>query len=81
MARYTYALRGAVNDSQNEIRIEEFQVDLMKGEQLTEHFLCDINPAGEVRYLYSALPLIGLNLSSRFQSSFLWIPITLYLIV
>ncbi len=49
MARYTYAVRGAANDSKNEIRIEEKAVDLGKGDQLTEHFLCDLNPAGEVR--------------------------------
>lgn len=48
MARHTYALRGAVNDPKNEIRIEEKAVHLGKGEQLTEHYLCDINPAGEV---------------------------------
>lgn len=48
MARYTYAVRAEPENSKNEIRIEERQVNLGKGEQLTEHYLCDINPAGDV---------------------------------
>ena len=48
MARFAYALRGTPKDPKNEIRIEERQVNLGKGEQLTEHYLCDINPAGDV---------------------------------
>jgi hypothetical protein len=48
MARYTYALRGSPTDPKDEIRIEEKSVALDKGEQNTEHYLCDINPAGEV---------------------------------
>ena len=48
MARYSYALRGTPKDPKDEIRIEEKQVHLGKGEQLSEHYLCDINPAGDV---------------------------------
>lgn len=48
MARYTFAVRGEPQDANNEIRIEERQINLGKGEQLTEHYLCDINPAGDV---------------------------------
>jgi hypothetical protein len=48
MARYSYVLRGTAIDPKDEIRIEEKSVHLGKGEQLTEHYLCDINPAGDV---------------------------------
>lgn len=48
MARYAYALRGSPDDPKNEIRIEEKNVNLGKGEQLTEHYLLEINPAGDV---------------------------------
>ena len=50
MARYTYALRGSPTDPKDEIRIEEKSVALDKGEQNTQHYLCDINPAGEVGF-------------------------------
>lgn len=46
--RYTYALRGEPKPTEDEIRIEEEEVNIMIGEQLTEHFLCEINAAGEV---------------------------------
>ena len=46
--RYTYALRGEPKITEDGIRIEEEEVNIMIGEQLTEHFLCDINAAGEV---------------------------------
>ena len=55
MVRYTYALRGTPNDPKNEIRIVEKEVHLFKGEQLTEHYLCDINPAGEVKTYFVML--------------------------
>lgn len=48
MVRYTFALRGEPADPGNKMRLTEEEVNIMKGEQLTEHFLCDINPAGEV---------------------------------
>ena len=48
MVRYTFALRGQPKDTDSEIRIQEKPVDLWRGEQLTEHYLCDINTAGEV---------------------------------
>lgn len=49
MARYTYALRGEPKSANDDIRLEQKSIELPKGEQLTEHYLCDINPAGEVK--------------------------------
>ena len=48
MVRYCYVLRGAPKDPQQEVRIREESVDIFHEEQLTEHYLCDINPFGEV---------------------------------
>ena len=48
MVRYTLAIRGKPKDTEHEIRIDEKEVNLWKGEQLTEHYMCDINAAGEV---------------------------------
>lgn len=48
MVRYTFALRGESKDAEHQIRIEEQSIDLTKGEQLTESFMCEVNAAGEV---------------------------------
>lgn len=48
MVRYTFALRGEPAEPRAEMRLMEEEVNIMKGEQLAEHFLCDINPTGEV---------------------------------
>jgi hypothetical protein len=50
MVRYTYALRGEAKDAHDEIRLTEEDINIMKGDQLTEHYLCNINAAGEVDY-------------------------------
>jgi hypothetical protein len=50
MVRYTVAIRGAPKDTESEILIEEQAVDIFHEEQLSEHFLCDINPLGQVRF-------------------------------
>ena len=49
MVRYCFALRGPPKDPKSVIRIREEAVDIFNEEQLTEHYLCDINAAGEVR--------------------------------
>jgi glutathione S-transferase len=53
--RYAYALRGTAADPNAEIRLEEQHVDLRPPsfDQLTERFICDINPSGEVPVLIS----------------------------
>ena len=53
MVRYTNALRGQPKSADVEIRMEEKPVDITRGEQLTEHYLCDINTAGEVDHTYA----------------------------
>lgn len=51
MVRYTAAIRGAPKDVESKILIEEQVVDIFHEEQLSEHFLCEINPLGQVRCL------------------------------
>ena len=48
MVRYTLAVRGQALDKDSEIQIEEQPVEIFNEEQMTEHFLCDINPLGQV---------------------------------
>ena len=48
MVRYTVAVRGQAKDPGHEIIIEEKEVNLWKAEQISEHYLCDINAYGEV---------------------------------
>jgi hypothetical protein len=48
MVRYTLALRGSPKDDQSALDVHEVSVDLFKGENLTEEFLCDINKYGQV---------------------------------
>jgi glutathione S-transferase len=53
--RYAYALRGLAADPSVEIHLEEQHIDLRPPgfDQLTEPFICDINPSGEVPVLVS----------------------------
>jgi glutathione S-transferase len=53
--RYAYALRGPAADPNAEIRFEEQHIDLRPPsfDQLSERFICDINPSGEVPVLIS----------------------------
>jgi hypothetical protein len=48
MVRYTIALRGSAEDPASEIPIQEQSVDIFNDEQLSEHFLCNVNPKGQV---------------------------------
>jgi hypothetical protein len=49
MVRYALALRGEPKAASDEMVVEERVVEIFKGEQLTEHFLCEVNPKGQVR--------------------------------
>ncbi|KAK6371464.1 hypothetical protein LTS17_008714 [Exophiala oligosperma] len=51
MALYTLRLRGQPKDAQSEMAVSLKEVDIFGQEQLTEHFLCDINPEGQVPVL------------------------------
>ena len=48
MVRLSFACRGAAQDAEQEIVVKEEHVELGKKEQLTEHFLCEVNSYGEV---------------------------------
>lgn len=48
MVRYTVALRGPPKDKASEIPIQDQSVDIFHEEQLSEHFLCNVNPKGQV---------------------------------
>jgi hypothetical protein len=52
MVRYTYAVRGEPNNANNDMRLTEEEINIMQGEQLTEHFLCGISVAGGVGSLW-----------------------------
>lgn len=55
MARYAFALRGALKPGQSEIVIKEEPVDIgLKREQLEEHYLLEINAKGQVPVLAPA---------------------------
>jgi glutathione S-transferase len=54
MARYVYAIRGEPRADSAELQMTEQVCSLRAGEQLTEHFLCDINNNGEVPVLVPA---------------------------
>ncbi|KAF2171452.1 hypothetical protein M409DRAFT_18569 [Zasmidium cellare ATCC 36951] len=52
MVRYAFALRGPAVDEDHEIILEEQPVDIVRSlEQMSEHFLCDVNANGEVPVL------------------------------
>lgn len=52
MVRYAFACRGKAVNASSEMHLKEVDVDLMQNEQLTEHFLCDVNANGEVSIPY-----------------------------
>jgi glutathione S-transferase len=53
--RYAYALRGRAADANVEIHLEEQHIDLRPPsfDQLSERFICDVNPSGEVPVIIS----------------------------
>jgi hypothetical protein len=48
MVRQTIAIRGEAKSADLEVPITEQVVDIFNEEQLSEHFLCEINPLGQV---------------------------------
>lgn len=48
MVRYTFALRGGQQCNGSELQLQEKVCDLRCQQQLTEHYLCEIKPNGEV---------------------------------
>jgi hypothetical protein len=48
MVRQTVAIRGQAKNADSEIMITEQVVDIFNEEQFSEHFLCEINPLGQV---------------------------------
>lgn len=53
MVRYAYAVRGPALDSRDEMILEERLIDLKAPhfDQISEPYLCEINPLGEVPVL------------------------------
>ena len=49
MTRYTWAVRGQLlgNGTLDALNVKEEQVDIFKGAQIEENFLCHINPKGQ----------------------------------
>lgn len=54
MARYAYAIRGRPAEDAAELHIQEEACDLKSRQQISEHFLCDLNAKGEVPVLSPA---------------------------
>ena len=48
MVRLSFACRGEAKDAEQEVVMKEEHVELGMKEQLTEHFLCNVNSYGEV---------------------------------
>ena len=48
MVRHTIALRGRPRSSESFINIEEKIVDLSRGEHISETYLLEVNPKGQV---------------------------------
>ena len=59
MTRLTYRYRGEQADPKRVIVVEERDVNIFIGEQLSEHFLCDLNAKGEVRISFVFPPDIA----------------------
>lgn len=54
MVRYTLALRGKAKDEDASLHVQERLCSLKNRDHLTEEFLCDVNPKGEVPVLVPA---------------------------
>ena len=48
MVRLTIAVRGQAKSADLEVPVTEHNVEIFQEEQLSEHFLCEINPLGQV---------------------------------
>lgn len=58
MVRQTIAICGQAKDAGSEIAVTEQVVDIFNQEQLSEHFLCEINRLGQVRMTFLILIMI-----------------------
>lgn len=56
MVRYTWALRDHHLEGGANVSLNGIAVDLVRGEQLAEHFLCDVNPKGQVSNVVPSWP-------------------------
>lgn len=54
MVRYTFARAGAPSQGSLPLSIELKEVQIYHGEQMSESYLCEINPKGQVRIALSA---------------------------
>ena len=61
MTRLTYRYRGKPAAPERAIVVDEKDVNIFVGDQLSEHFLCDLNPKGEVRMFFVLPPDIATN--------------------
>lgn len=48
MALYTLSLRGMPKDGRSEMEVVTQVIDIFHEEQLSEHFLCNVNKYGQV---------------------------------
>ena len=48
MVRQTIAIRGEPKDEASKVPIEEKIIELFNEEQFCEHYLCEVNPEGQV---------------------------------
>jgi hypothetical protein len=51
MMRYLSAIRGNPKDAASAMDIAEKEVNIFGQEQFSEHYLCEVNPNGQVRHL------------------------------
>ena len=49
MTLYTLSLRGMPKDAGSEMEVATQVIDIFHEEQLSEHFLCNVNKYGQVR--------------------------------
>ena len=49
MVRQTIAICGEPKDDKSSVQINEEIIDIFREEQLSEQFLCEVNPLGQVR--------------------------------
>jgi hypothetical protein len=51
MVRFTLAFRGAPKDESSAMSVEERTLNIFQDEQLSEEYLCEVNPKGQVSIL------------------------------
>jgi hypothetical protein len=56
MIRYLLRIRGDAIDAASSMNVTEEMVDIFKEEQLSEKYLLEVNPNGQVRIRFSSTP-------------------------